>query len=101
MTLRLNVMFSILSNYQPDSRHVMTLRLNVIFSILFTLSPWQVRSPTGLLPGFEIEINYADSKCSGADAMNEAINFYVKNKLHLFLGPCCDYAAAPIGRQTK
>ncbi|BFZ09027.1 hypothetical protein BsWGS_12066 [Bradybaena similaris] len=61
----------------------------------------KVRSPSGLLPGFEIEINYADSKCSGADAMNEAINFYVRNKSHLFLGPCCDYAAAPIGRQTK
>ncbi|CAG5125321.1 unnamed protein product [Candidula unifasciata] len=46
-------------------------------------------------------INYADSMCSSADAMNEAINFYIKNKSHIFFGPCCDYAAAPVGRQTK
>lgn len=33
--------------------------------------------------------------------MKEAIQFYVDKEVHLFLGPCCDYAAAPIGRQIK
>lgn len=33
--------------------------------------------------------------------MKEAIQFYVDREVHLFLGPCCDYAAAPIGRQIK
>ncbi|XP_005102141.2 atrial natriuretic peptide receptor 3, partial [Aplysia californica] len=61
----------------------------------------KVRAPDGPLPGREIEINYRDSNCSSADAMNEAINFYVRNKSHVFLGPCCDYAAAPVGRQTR
>ncbi|CAG5119756.1 unnamed protein product, partial [Candidula unifasciata] len=74
------------------------------FSIQHVLPAIEIakeKRPDGLLPGFPIEINYADSNCSGADAMNEAINFYVRKKLHVFLGPCCDYAAAPVGRQTK
>ncbi|XP_071083341.1 atrial natriuretic peptide receptor 1-like isoform X2 [Haliotis cracherodii] len=61
----------------------------------------KVTNSTGPLPGRQIIVNYADSKCSIADAMNEAINYYVKKQVHVFFGPCCDYAAAPIARQTR
>ncbi|XP_065924377.1 atrial natriuretic peptide receptor 1 isoform X7 [Magallana gigas] len=60
----------------------------------------KVRS-MGLLPHHNITVNFADSKCSIEIGMKEAIQFYVDREVHLFLGPCCDYAAAPIGRQIK
>lgn len=49
----------------------------------------------------DIEILYADSHCSVADGMNEAIKFYYEQKVDVFFGPCCDYSAAPVGRQLK
>ncbi|CAL1532252.1 unnamed protein product, partial [Lymnaea stagnalis] len=61
----------------------------------------KVNAPDGYLPGQAIQINYGDSNCSSAESMNEAISFFVKKMLHVFLGPSCDYAAAPIGRQTR
>ena len=45
-------------------------------------------------------IRYKDSKCSEAAGMNEAINFYVEGGTNVFFGPVCDYAAAPVARQT-
>ncbi|XP_062567918.1 atrial natriuretic peptide receptor 3-like [Saccostrea cucullata] len=54
-----------------------------------------------LLPNHNISVNFADSECSIEVGMKEAIQFYVDREVHLFLGPCCDYAAAPIVRQIK
>ncbi|CAG5114461.1 unnamed protein product, partial [Candidula unifasciata] len=44
---------------------------------------------------------YADSMCHIAEAMNEAITFYIKGKVHAFFGPVCDYSMAPVARQAK
>ena len=46
-------------------------------------------------------MRYRDSKCSISDAMNEAVNFYANNTAHVYLGPTCDYAAAPVARQVR
>ncbi|BFZ14044.1 hypothetical protein BsWGS_17083 [Bradybaena similaris] len=44
---------------------------------------------------------YADSKCHIAEAMNEAIKFYIQGKVDVFIGPVCDYSMAPVARQAK
>ena len=46
-----------------------------------------------------IHVNNADSKCHIAEAINQAFNFYMEKKVSVILGPCCDYAAAPVARQ--
>ena len=48
---------------------------------------------------YKIDLNYGDSKCDEAYAMNEAFTYYMKGKVNAFLGPVCDYAAAPVARQ--
>ena len=55
----------------------------------------------GILTGpHRPRIRYKDSECSEAAGMNEAINFYVEGRTNVFFGPVCDYAAAPVARQT-
>ena len=54
-----------------------------------------------ILPQCIVEVRYEDSKCDIAEAMNEAFNFYIQKEVNVFLGPCCDYAAAPVARQIK
>ncbi|XP_041349543.1 atrial natriuretic peptide receptor 3-like [Gigantopelta aegis] len=61
----------------------------------------KVTAKDGILPYSIINVKYRDSQCSIADAMNEAINYYVKKEADVLFGPCCDYAAAPIARQTR
>ena len=46
-------------------------------------------------------VHYADSMCDISEAINAAFNFYLKGLVHVFLGPCCDYAAAPVARQIR
>lgn len=54
-----------------------------------------------LIPSVKLSVKYADSWCDIALSMNEAINFYMQREVNLFLGPTCDYAAAPVARQSK
>ncbi|GFO42931.1 Atrial natriuretic peptide receptor 3-like [Plakobranchus ocellatus] len=61
----------------------------------------KVTAPGGILHGHAMEISYRDSNCSSGQAMNNAINLYYGDKAHVFLGPICDYAAAPVARQCK
>ena len=57
-----------------------------------------IRNSTELLQGYDIQLNYGDSKCSDTDGPLEAIDMYLNGKAHVFLGPACDYAVAPIAR---
>lgn len=61
----------------------------------------QISAERPLLNNRHLTVQYADSKCSIADGINEAINFYVKGEVSVYFGPCCDYAAAPVARQIK
>ncbi|KAK3095634.1 hypothetical protein FSP39_016951 [Pinctada imbricata] len=54
-----------------------------------------------LVSDWNITIQFANSHCSIEIGMNEAIEFYVAKEVDVFFGPCCDYAAAPVGRQLK
>ncbi|XP_070191590.1 atrial natriuretic peptide receptor 3-like [Littorina saxatilis] len=53
----------------------------------------------GPLHGREIQVHHSNSECSTAIAMNHMFNFYIKKQAHVFFGPCCDYAGAPVARQ--
>ncbi|KAK6959011.1 atrial natriuretic peptide receptor 3, partial [Biomphalaria glabrata] len=54
-----------------------------------------------MLPLAQLVPVFDDSMCSISDAMNVAIEFYAKKAVDVFIGPVCDYAVAPIARQTK
>lgn len=58
-------------------------------------------SPNAILRCCNLILDYRDSQCRIDDGMNEAINAFVTNTVHVFFGPCCDYSAAPVGRQVK
>ena len=49
---------------------------------------------------FFVEHRYADSRCDIGVAINEAFSLYAGGGVHVILGPCCDYAAAPVARQV-
>uniref|UniRef100_A0A8W8P0H7 Receptor ligand binding region domain-containing protein n=1 Tax=Magallana gigas TaxID=29159 RepID=A0A8W8P0H7_MAGGI len=46
-------------------------------------------------------VHYADSKCHIGVGINEAIKLWYAGKVHVFFGPVCDYAVAPVARQTR
>ena len=68
------------------------------FAVEFALQTIQQR---GLLPGWAVQADYRDSKCSETDGPLEAIDMYTQKTAQVFLGPACDYAVAPIARFTK
>jgi len=47
-----------------------------------------------------LRVSYADSKCSSADGINESFKYFVRGPPHVFFGPVCDYAVAPVVRQS-
>lgn len=68
------------------------------FAVEFALQTIQARD---LLPGWTVQADYRDSKCSETDGPLEAIDMYTRKTAQVFLGPACDYAVAPIARFTK
>ncbi|KAK3598018.1 hypothetical protein CHS0354_042375 [Potamilus streckersoni] len=55
---------------------------------------------TDLLEGHSLSVAYRDSKCSISHGINQAINFYIEQKVNVFFGPVCDYSVAPVARQS-
>ena len=51
-----------------------------------------------LLPNHDLIVKFSDSKCSGKWGPLAAFNFYMNKNVHVFLGPTCDYALAPVAR---
>ena len=60
-----------------------------------------LKNNTDLLQGHTFKVRYGDTNCSPGLGMNEAYQFYIKNKVDVFLGPVCDFVLAPVARQTK
>ncbi|XP_077869594.1 atrial natriuretic peptide receptor 3-like [Saccoglossus kowalevskii] len=54
-----------------------------------------------ILPNYELVVNYTDSECSLTIGPIRAIEFVMLQAVHVFLGPVCDYAAAPVARYTR
>ncbi|XP_077867510.1 atrial natriuretic peptide receptor 3-like [Saccoglossus kowalevskii] len=53
------------------------------------------------LPNHELVVNYTDSECSLTIGPVRAMEFVMRQSVHVFLGPVCDYAAAPVARYTR
>lgn len=51
--------------------------------------------------GFRLAVEYRDGRCNIAESLNHAIEYYVNREVDVFFGPCCDFPAAPIARQTR
>lgn len=56
------------------------------------------RNQLKLLPSYNLEVSFNDSRCSDIMAPLAAFNMYVNSRANVFIGPCCDYAMAPIAR---
>ena len=57
-----------------------------------------VRRRSDLLPGRNIKVTFKDSHCSETLAPLAAMDLYWRREAHVFVGPACDYAVAPIAR---
>lgn len=55
------------------------------------------RNPT-LLPNHKLILNIQDSNCSDTTGPLAAIDMVVNKAAHVFLGPACAYAVAPVAR---
>ena len=51
-----------------------------------------------ILPKHSFQVTYGDSQCSDTYGPLVAIDMYLNKSAHVFLGPACDYAVAPIAR---
>lgn len=51
-----------------------------------------------LLVGVNVSVRYGDSKCDSKEAPLKAFDFYMADKVNVFLGPICDYSLAPVSR---
>lgn len=56
---------------------------------------------THLLPNHSLQLVVKDSQCSGKEGPLEAIELYRQNNAHVFIGPACDYAVAPVARYSQ
>lgn len=50
------------------------------------------------LPDHNIVINFRDDECSETWGPLRAIDLYVEKNVDVYLGPCCDFAVAPVAR---
>ncbi len=60
----------------------------------------EINQDVTLMKNHKFSVKYNDSKCNIAEGINKAINFYIRKEVHVFLGPVCDFAVAPVGRQV-
>ncbi|CAG5128064.1 unnamed protein product [Candidula unifasciata] len=56
--------------------------------------------PQSVLPGVKFIFTERDSNCSSSNGPLAAIDLYRTKRAHIFFGPACDYAAAPIARYS-
>ena len=47
------------------------------------------------------QIDFVDTKCSSVIGPLAAFDYYIRNKVDVFLGPVCPYVLAPVARYTS
>jgi len=47
-----------------------------------------------------LRVSYSDSNCSAVYGIKEAISYYVLGPPNVYFGPICDFAVAPVARQS-
>ncbi|GFO34346.1 Atrial natriuretic peptide clearance receptor [Plakobranchus ocellatus] len=55
---------------------------------------------SGKTTGFRIDLDYGDSQCSEIIGPIRAFEFFWQKLVDAFLGPVCDYSAAPVARYS-
>ncbi|XP_067654035.1 atrial natriuretic peptide receptor 1-like [Haliotis asinina] len=61
----------------------------------------QLSKSKDILPNHVLQLAIRDSKCSGTEGPLEAIDLYKHSNAHVFIGPACDYAVAPVARFSE
>ena len=64
----------------------------------FEIAREEVYRTENLLAQYTIEFDFRDSNCSDVYGPLEGIEMYANREVDLFIGPCCDYAVAPLAR---
>lgn len=57
-----------------------------------------ISNRTDLLQGYTVKVHQGDSQCSDTYGPLVAIDMYLRRLAHVFIGPACDYAVAPVAR---
>ncbi|XP_046368236.2 atrial natriuretic peptide receptor 1-like isoform X3 [Haliotis rufescens] len=65
------------------------------------LAVHDLRKKKTMLHKHHISVHYEDSKCDISHGINKAIELYMRHEVHVFFGPVCDFAAAPVARQAR
>jgi len=47
-----------------------------------------------------LRVSYRDSNCSEIYGINEAFNYFMRGPPNVYFGPICDWAVAPVARQS-
>eukprot|EP00105_Crassostrea_gigas_P028641 XP_011450359.1 PREDICTED: atrial natriuretic peptide receptor 3 [Crassostrea gigas] len=81
----------------PNDTH----RLFSVDIVLPAVNIGILRARSFLPSDVNFTVHYADSKCHIGVGINEAIKLWYAGKVHVFFGPVCDYAVAPVARQTR
>ncbi|XP_070536696.1 atrial natriuretic peptide receptor 1-like isoform X4 [Ptychodera flava] len=87
----------ILPGKQPEASYPLSLSMDLP-GIDIAVQSERVKE---LLPNHELRVNYSDSECSRVMGPVRAIDYVMQKAVHVFIGPTCDYAAAPIARYCK
>lgn len=77
-----------------------TSRLFSVDKVLPAVNLGILQARSFLPPDVNFTVRYADSKCHTGVGINEAIKLWYAGKVHVFFGPVCDYAVAPVARQV-
>ena len=78
-----------------DVNHPFSLKM---ISIGIEVAVESIHIRRDLLHGYTILLHYGDSQCSNKWGPLKAIDMVYKGEAHVFFGPACDYAVAPIAR---
>ena len=54
-----------------------------------------------LLPGYQLQLSFRNSRCSNIFAPHGAVDAYKLNEVHVFFGPSCDYALGKSKKRNK
>ncbi|XP_071041288.1 atrial natriuretic peptide receptor 3 [Parasteatoda tepidariorum] len=96
-------------NYADPTKIIVVLLLpkdNLYLASYYKVAPaikWAIDRirEKGVLPGLELVLMERDTACDPAKGTWEAMRAFIEYPLNLFLGPSCDYVAAPVARLLK
>lgn len=83
----------------PKGLNHLPYRFELVYPAVTIAVDKMMESPY-VLPGVNITLKDADSKCSDEYGPMAAIDMFLERSVHAFLGPACSYAVAPVARYS-